>query len=64
MTCATPWSTGSLFPMETTMNEKSPPPAKPIEHLHFRINQIEVLACGRFTVVIVVAAILLAILLG
>jgi hypothetical protein len=50
--------------METPMNEKSPPPAKPTEQLHFRINQVEVLACGRFAIVIVVAAILSAILLG
>ncbi|MBY5566773.1 hypothetical protein HFO55_05825 [Rhizobium leguminosarum] len=45
------------------MKEKNPTPAKPVEQLHFRINQIEILACGRFTIVIVVAAILSAILL-
>lgn len=49
--------------METPMNEKRLTPAKPVEQLHFRINQVEVLASGRFTIVIVVGAILLAILL-
>lgn len=45
------------------MNEKSRTPTKPIDQLHFRINQVEVLACGRFAILIVVAAILSAILL-
>lgn len=46
------------------MNEQRPTPAKPVEQLHFRINQVEVLASGRFAIVIVAGAILLAILLA
>lgn len=45
------------------MKETNPTPAEPVEQLHVRINHVEILACGRFTVVIVVAAILSAILL-
>ncbi|QFT34130.1 hypothetical protein FIV00_26780 [Labrenzia sp. THAF82] len=44
------------------MIEKPPKPEKPAEQLHFRINQFEVLASGRFTVVAVLGAILLAII--
>lgn len=42
------------------MNKKHLTPAEHPERLHVRINQIEVVASGRFTIVIVVIAILLA----
>lgn len=45
------------------MNKKRLTPAKPAEQLHFRINQVEVFASGRFAIVTVVGAILLAIFL-
>ena len=64
MTCATPSLTCSLFLMETLMNEKHLTPVKPVEQLHVRINQIEVSATGRFSIMIVVGAILLAIILA
>lgn len=36
---------------------------KPAEQLHFRINSMEVSASGRFTILVVVSAMLLAFLM-
>jgi len=49
--------------MEKFMNKKELATDKHVEKLHVRVNNFEVSASGRFTILVVVSALLLAFLL-